>query len=291
MQNLLRIGDFSRLAQVSVPTLRHYDELGLLKPAEVDRFTDYRYYALEQLPRLNRILALKDLGLSLEQIKTLLQQEMPADRLRHMLADKRADIEKQLREEQARLARVEARLRQIEHEGEPQPQFDVVMKATEAQHVAVCRSIVPHLLQMPQLRAMALNNVYDFLAQHNVNSLGPELFQYFNEGWTEDDIDMGAGVALDAKQGRSLQSTGSRADSAVHVLQLPAALCVASITHHGKVWDLPIVISGIHAWIGNNGYHSVGPIRELHLNWRECQIEEDNELVFEIQLPVEPNAA
>ncbi len=289
MQNLLRIGDFSRLAQVSVPTLRHYDELGLLKPAEVDRFTDYRYYALEQLPRLNRILALKDLGLSLEQIKTLLQHEMPADRLRHMLADKRADIEKQLREEQARLARVEARLRQIEHEGEPQRQFDVVMKATDMQYVAVCRSIVPHLVQMSDLREGVLAQVYAFLSQHHINPVGPELFQYFNEGWTEDDIDMGAGVALDAKQGRTLPATSD--DAAVQVLQLPAAPRIASITHHGKVWDLPIVISGIHAWIGNNGYHSVGPIRELHLNWRECEIEEDDELVFEIQLPVEPNAA
>lgn len=289
MQNLLRIGDFSRLAQVSVPTLRHYDELGLLKPAEVDRFTDYRYYALEQLPRLNRILALKDLGLSLEQIKTLLQQEMPADRLRHLLADKRADIEKQLRDEQARLARVEARLRQIEHEGEPQPQFDVVMKATDTQYVAVCRSIVPHLLQMPDLRAISLSKVYDFLAEHNVHPTGVELFQYFNEGWTEDDIDMGAGVALEAKQGRSLQGIGNA--DLVQVLQLPAIPRIASITHHGKVWDLPIVISGIHAWIGNNGYHSTGPIRELHLNWRECQIEEDDDVVFEIQLPVEPNLA
>jgi DNA-binding transcriptional MerR regulator len=59
---MLKIGDFSRLGQVTVKTLRHYGQLGLLKPAWIDRYTGYRYYSLEQLPRLNRILALKELG-------------------------------------------------------------------------------------------------------------------------------------------------------------------------------------------------------------------------------------
>ncbi len=65
---MFKIGDFSKLSLVSVKTLRYYDELGLLKPARVDEFTGYRYYSASQMPRLNRILALKDLGLSLEQV-------------------------------------------------------------------------------------------------------------------------------------------------------------------------------------------------------------------------------
>jgi len=65
---MLKIGDFSKVSLVSVKALRYYDELGLLKPARVDAFTGYRYYSASQLPRLNRILVLKDLGLSLQQI-------------------------------------------------------------------------------------------------------------------------------------------------------------------------------------------------------------------------------
>ena len=65
---MLKIGEFSRLAQVSTKTLRHYDQCGLFRPAWIDRFTGYRYYTLSQLPQLNRILTLKDLGFSLEQI-------------------------------------------------------------------------------------------------------------------------------------------------------------------------------------------------------------------------------
>ncbi|HET7143120.1 MAG TPA: helix-turn-helix domain-containing protein, partial [Anaerolineales bacterium] len=82
---MLSIGDFSQLGQVSVRTLRLYDELRLFKPARVDRFTGYRYYSVDQLPRLNRILMLKDLGLSLEQIARLLKDNLTADQLRGML--------------------------------------------------------------------------------------------------------------------------------------------------------------------------------------------------------------
>jgi len=70
---MIKIGDFARLSQVSIVTLRHYDEIGLLTPVAVDTATGYRYYAVAQLTRLNRILALKDLGFSLEQIDQLLE--------------------------------------------------------------------------------------------------------------------------------------------------------------------------------------------------------------------------
>src|SRR3712207_3730687 len=111
---MIKIGDFSKLSQVTVKTLHHYDQLGLLKPVHVDRFTGYRYYAVEQLPRLNRILALKDLGLSLQQIAQLLADDLPASEIRGMLKLKQAEVQQQVVAEQARLARIEARLRQIE---------------------------------------------------------------------------------------------------------------------------------------------------------------------------------
>lgn len=70
---MLKIGEFSRLTQVSVRMLPHYDEIGLLKPAETDRLTDYRYYKEEQLPAMCRIKALKDMGFSLADIIRIMQ--------------------------------------------------------------------------------------------------------------------------------------------------------------------------------------------------------------------------
>ena len=60
---MLKIGDFSKLSRVSIRMLRYYDEIGLLKPVETDRFTDYRYYSEAQLPTVCRIKALRDMGL------------------------------------------------------------------------------------------------------------------------------------------------------------------------------------------------------------------------------------
>ena len=70
---MLKIGEFSKLSRISVRMLRHYDEIGLLKPAQVDRFTDYRYYREDQLPTAGRIAALKDMGFSLADIVKILE--------------------------------------------------------------------------------------------------------------------------------------------------------------------------------------------------------------------------
>lgn len=106
---MIRIGDFSKLSQVTIKALRYYDEMGLLKPINVDEFTGYRYYVVEQLARLNRILALKDLGLSLEQVAQVLNEGVSPERLRGMLQLKQAELRQHIADEQARLARAFAR--------------------------------------------------------------------------------------------------------------------------------------------------------------------------------------
>ena len=111
---MFRIGEFAQIAQVSGRQLRFYDQLGLLQPAHTDRQTGYRYYSIRQLPRLNSILALKELGLSLEQIGPLLKNELSPAELRAMLTMKRAQLEQSLREEEARLRHIESRIAQID---------------------------------------------------------------------------------------------------------------------------------------------------------------------------------
>jgi DNA-binding transcriptional MerR regulator len=128
---MFRIGDFARLAQISTRALRLYDRLGLLKPAAVDSFTEYRYYTIDQLPRLNRIIALKDLGFSLEQIGRTLNRTLPATELRGMLRLKQAELEQHARETLERLSRVETRLKQIELE-DVMPDYEIVLKKIQA---------------------------------------------------------------------------------------------------------------------------------------------------------------
>ena len=128
---MFRIGEFAQIAQVSTRQLRFYDQLGLLQPAHIDPQTGYRYYSIRQLPRLNCILALKELGLTLEQIGPLLKDELSPAELRAMLTIKRAQLERSLREEEARLKHIESRIAQIDRQGGI-GDFDVITKSVPA---------------------------------------------------------------------------------------------------------------------------------------------------------------
>lgn len=113
---MIRIGDFSRISQTPVSTLRYYDEVGLLKPIEVDHFTGYRYYTFDQLARLQRIQALKNLGFSLEEIARLLAEDLPARQVHEMLQQKRAELHEQVQDHHEQIERLDAWLKQIEKE-------------------------------------------------------------------------------------------------------------------------------------------------------------------------------
>jgi DNA-binding transcriptional MerR regulator/effector-binding domain-containing protein len=138
---MLKIGEFSRLSQVPVKTLRYYDEIGLFKPTQIDRFTDYRYYRLDQLPRIHRIMALKELGLSLEEIAQLLHKDLPPEQIRGMFRLKQAEVQQRIHEEQARLAQIEFRLRQLEREGMMES-VDTVIKRIEPFYALTMRRLV-----------------------------------------------------------------------------------------------------------------------------------------------------
>jgi DNA-binding transcriptional MerR regulator len=96
--------------------LRHYDAIGLLAPAFVDPHSGYRHYDLDQLRRLNRIIALKELGLGLDAVRRVLDDDLTGDELRAMLRLRQAELAESIRADAHRLARVQARLRLIEQE-------------------------------------------------------------------------------------------------------------------------------------------------------------------------------
>jgi effector-binding domain-containing protein len=266
---MFKIGEFSRLSQVTVKTLRYYDKLGLLKPAEVDRFTSYRYYSASQLPRLHRILALKDLGLSLDQIGQLLEDDLPPDQIRGMLRLKQVEIQQQVQEEQERLARVEQRLRQIELE-EAMPSQEVVLKKVPAQPVAAVRDTAPEYSAIGQL----LGEVFGHLGQHKVGPAGPPIGIYHDHEYREKDVDIEAAVPV-----AGAVPEGER----VKARELPAAE-VACIVHQGSFDTLSGTYGQLMGWVESNGYRISGPTREVYVQWQE---DDPSGNVTEIQLPVE----
>jgi len=129
------IGEFSRLSQIPVKTLRYYDDLRLMRPACVNRSTGYRYYEAAQLEQLNRILVFKVLGFSLREIRGLLAEHVPAERIRGVLRRKREEVARRVIEERARLARVAARLDAIERCHRPIA-YEVAVRRVGARLVA-----------------------------------------------------------------------------------------------------------------------------------------------------------
>ena len=113
---MFTIGEFATVGRVSVRMLRHYDHIGLLVPARVDDSSGYRYYRADQLRRLNRLLALKDLGFTLDQVRRILDDDVSGSELRGMLRLRQVELTEQIEADRGRLARVEARLRIIESE-------------------------------------------------------------------------------------------------------------------------------------------------------------------------------
>ena len=124
---MFRIGEFSRIARVTIETLRHYDAQGLLKPALVDPFTGYRFYSASQLGPLNRILALKESGLSLEEIARILHDGLTNEQVRGMLKAQLAHAESDLQAAQACREKILIRLNHLDLE-ENMPAFDHLLR-------------------------------------------------------------------------------------------------------------------------------------------------------------------
>lgn len=279
---MYKIGDFSQIAQVSVRMLRHYDKLGLLKPEYVDPWSSYRFYTLDQLSRLHRILALRDLGLSLEQVNDLIDDPRADERLYEMLQAKQQAIQQHLAEDQARLDRVAARLRQIERVHQPIP-YDVALKSLPAQHIAAIREVVASIPQMDVVRDRMLRQLYNILAEADITP-GLELAIYHLEAYAEEDIDMS--LAVEVTEGVVLLES----EKILEVYTLPDAPLAASIVYDGSMWNIPDIVANLYRWLGMNGYSSAGAYRELHLFGRELDLfaqDPPGEGVFEILVPIQ----
>ncbi len=274
---MLKIGDFSKLAQVSVKTLRYYAELGLLSPAWIDRFTGYRYYTPEQLPRLNRILALKDLGLSLEQIAGLLNEDLPPAELRGMLRMKATELEQIVAEERARLARVEARLEQVGQEGGA-PAYDVVLKSLPRRRILGLRRTVAAYHEVWEL----LNLLCTHMEAHQLerDATHPCLILYHDAEYREQRVD----IEVAAIPARPIPTGPGM--TARTLTEIPQAACTV---HHGRLESLPRAYHALLSWIERNGYQAGTPHREVYLQGPQGD-SPGEQIVVEVQFPIQPRA-
>ncbi|NGM13437.1 MerR family transcriptional regulator [Verrucosispora sp. WMMA2044] len=269
---MLTIGDFATLGRVSVRMLRHYDSLGLLPPAAVDPHSGYRYYTAAQLGRLNRVIALKDLGLTLAQVRAILDETVDLGELRGMLRLRRAQLAAQLAADTARLSSVEARLHMIETEGRMTNQ-DVVLKQVPpirvAELSAVARSYEP--ADIGPVLTPLYPELFRRLEEAGVNPVGPSV-AWYDQAADGESVVVHAGVGIES----------GTATGGVAVVELPA-ITAATTIHHGPMDTADRSMQVLARWIEENDWRPDGYAREFYV---EYWPEEADKGVTELQLPV-----
>jgi DNA-binding transcriptional MerR regulator len=245
----MRISDLAKLTKTSPRMLRHYDEIGLFKPARTYE-NGYREYSVDQLPELNRILALKDLGFTLEQILALLREHSP-ERLREMLVAQESELERRLELEQSRLERLRAHLRDIELETD-MTEFPVTVKQLEPVLVASVRNeaLVKRFDEGGMDISKHYETLYGFVGDHAAD---PQInLWHGNEERLEPEVTTALKEPINSSK-------------LVKVYELPAIPAAATVVYRGHYADegMRQAFKALHTWVESNRYREVGPVRQV----------------------------
>jgi DNA-binding transcriptional MerR regulator len=273
---MFSIGEFSRIARVTARQLRHYEELGLFKPERIDPETGYRFYSALQLPRLNRILVLKELGLTLEQIARLADDDISPQELHGMLTLKKAQIEQTVRDEMARIMNIEDRLRQIEEEGMLSDE-DVVIKAAPLRHFLSIRQVMPSIYDGFAL----IREIHHLLPPRlGKGTLGNFALLFHSEGFDTERVDVEMGFLLEHESFTTFSLSADRVMTVRQIAPIESMatrVCVGIEAHISCYGTLG-------TWIERNNFALAGAGWEVFVE--PFQAGKEDEAVIEIQVPI-----
>jgi DNA-binding transcriptional MerR regulator len=271
---MFSIGEFAQHGRVSVRMLRHYDAIGLLRPACVDPVTGYRSYQASQLAQLNRVIALKDLGFTLQQVQEIMAEQVSAAELRGMLRLRRAEIQSRIDAETSRLARVEARLATIEDEARV-PVDGVVIKGLAPVRVAELAGVAGSY--EPEAITPVIQPLYCDLRQRMASALitaaGPAMAYYEDAPASDGAIVVHAAVPV---------AGGTDGDHGFAVVDLAEVDRAAVIIHHGSMDNVLPAVQALARWIDASGHRAAGYAREVTLEWSP----DPDRWVTELQQPI-----
>lgn len=264
------IGQFAQIAKVSVRTLRHYDDVGLLRPASVDPATGYRSYAAAQLPSLNRILVLKDLGFTLAEITRVVEAGVSNEELVGMLRLRQAESERRAAAEHQRLSRVAARIDILT--GAPDmtdTDTAIVIKSLDATRVAITSESADGFdVEFGPIFGRLYPALFTALAQANIAPAGPTYGLYDERDDGRIDVIAGVVIAPDAPT-----------SDGVTTRDLPAVERAATLVHHGSMGTIMDSYALLERWFEATGEQPAGFSREVYL---DCPADQDD-WVTEIQ--------
>lgn len=272
---MLKIGEFSKLSRVSVRMLRHYDEIGLLKPAEIDRFTDYRYYREDQLPLVCRITSLKDMGFALADIVKILDIYDDRAQLERYFAARQSELEQLSQETAHKLTLLDAALKRLRKEANMN--YNVTIKTIPERYAATFQTIIPRY----EDEGMIWSTLVSETSRLNITPDDPYLraVTFLDGEYKERDVEV---MAWKTVKGRYPDTEH------VRFRTLPA-VTVASCTFKGSYEQITNVYAAIAAWIDENGCEIDGPMFNIyHVSPHETS--NPDEFVTEACYPVKKKA-
>ncbi len=268
------IGEYARIAQVSKRLLRYYDEIGLFQPVKIEPSSGHRYYSASQLPELNRILALKDLGLSLNQIQRFVRDDISAAEIQGMLSLKKAELEQQVWSELQRIRTIESRLKQIQDRATYVR--DVVVKQVPQQKLIGIRKVLPKAESGEEL----FRSVMNALPGGNNATYGSMTIVLHGDGVASDRTDLELGRLLHKNNHASLTTYDGLT---LETRALPPATMATFIPPTSSCAKF-LGYNAIGEWAEANHYALAGPVRLVFLELPKRPGDED--FVIETQFPI-----
>lgn len=282
---MLKIGDFSRISQVSIKSLRHYDAIGLFRPCRIDPENGYRYYSVEQLVEVNHILALRDLGFSLEETAQLLRT-YDRSQLLALLQTRLTEQQRCVAVERARQERLAERIRHLQELADSKATFDyhIILKVSEPLTLVGMRRVVP---TVADIGAFA-EEVAQRFASLGLMPAGPSVHVYddtgdnsADEGGEEQGIPLLIGAPMLAWPG----SADAAQPNDLERVQLPGGERMATVIHRGPYTTINAAYVALGRWLAANGYRQRGPSREVNY-YSPCHSPDSSTYITELQFPV-----
>lgn len=176
---MFKIGEFSKLTQVSIRMLRYYDETGLLKPAEIDSWTGYHMYSVDQVPVLNKIIYLRDSGYNVTEIAIALNDANDTS-IMEQLEMKYVEIQANIEAEQAKLRKLEIAKNEFLH-GKNEIHYNISIKSIPSYHVLSLRKVIPNYYAEGEL----WKELSEFVKQHKIEISKDTFSIYHDEDYRE----------------------------------------------------------------------------------------------------------
>lgn len=270
---MFKIGEFSKITQVSVRMLRYYDEQKLLEPCCVDKMTGYRMYAASQIEELNRIIFLRDMGFHIQEMKAMLPS-WNTDNIKQNLLNQVKRTEESIKAEEMRLTQLQGFLYDLEHQ-EEKGKTDITLKQLPMQYVISMRKIVPDYYQEGKMWQEFMGKFKHVKEVKNF----PSFSIYHDLDYREENVDIEICVATER---RDLCEDSSD----IIYRQISQVDVAACFMVYGPYSNISKAYKEFAYWLEQHReYEMQGENRQIcHVSM--CHTENPNEYITELQIPL-----